>query len=72
MLYAEKLDEETKEDYETYRNALSRYQKDPSTDMHYELLCAYQDLFNDLKMLRSVHRISDAEFEALRREIDNA
>lgn len=72
LSYSEKLDDETKEDFEAYQKALSAYQKESNLDTHYELLCAYQNIFNDLKMLRSIHRISDTEFEVLRNELDNA
>jgi hypothetical protein len=72
LSYSEKLDDETKEDFETYQKALSLYQENSNPDTHYELLCAYQNIFNDLKMLRSIHRISDTEFEVLRKEINNA
>lgn len=72
LSYSEKLGDETKEDFEAYQKALSAYQKESNLDTHYELLCAYQNIFNDLKMLRSIHRISDTEFEVLRNELDNA
>lgn len=71
LSYSEKLDDETKEDFETYQKALSLYQENSNPDTHYELLCAYQNIFNDLKMLRSIHRISDTEFEVLRDEVLN-
>lgn len=41
LSYSEKLDDETKEDFETYQKALSLYQENSNPDTHYELLCAY-------------------------------